>query len=126
MVNNMKKSKKVIIWALVLCIFAVIGFGFLYKIINDNTRLTPKENEWLNENLNKVINVTVLNDTNLFGMNGKGLFYDFLNDFSENYGLLIIPMRIHLEFVSVFLMFCQTQKLIFIKIIMFLFLRKMK
>ena len=87
MVNNMKISKKVIIWTLILSIFAVIGFGFLYKIINDNTRLTPKESEWINENLNKVINVTVLNDTNLFGMNGKGLFYDFLNDFSENYGL---------------------------------------
>ena len=83
----MRISKKAIIWTLVLSICAILCFGVLYKIINDNTRLTPKENEWINENLNKVINVTVLNDTNLFGMNGKGLFYDFLNDFSENYSI---------------------------------------
>lgn len=89
MVSNMKKSRKLILWVVLLSILAIFGIYFAYRIINDPTRLTPIENEWLNSNLNKVQNVAVVNDTNVFGMSGKGVFYDFLNDFSENYGLKI-------------------------------------
>jgi len=87
MENNMKKSKKVIIWTLILLILALISFNVIYTIFKDQSRLTPNENEWVNSNLNRVLNVSVLNDTNVFGSNGKGVYYDFLNDFSEKYGL---------------------------------------
>lgn len=85
----MKKSKKVIIWTLILAIFALLLVYFIVGILQDKSRLTPQENEWVNGNLNKVHNVSVLNDTNLFGMNGKGLFYDYLADFMDAYGLRV-------------------------------------
>jgi diguanylate cyclase (GGDEF)-like protein len=84
---NMKRPKKVVIWTLILIIFAFFSFSFIYQIVKDETRLTPAESEWVNDNLNKVLNVSVLNDTNVFGSDGTGVFFDFLNDFTENYNL---------------------------------------
>ena len=86
---NMKRPKKVVIWTLILIIFAFFSFSFIYQIVKDETRLTPAESEWVNDNLNKVLNVSVLNDTNVFGYDGTGVFFDFLNDFTENYNLII-------------------------------------
>lgn len=87
MVNNMKKSKKVVVWGFLLVLFIFLLGFIIYRIFNDSTRLTPVENEWLNSNLNKVQNVSVINDTNIFGTNGNGVFYDFIEDFSSRYGL---------------------------------------
>ncbi|MCI8575282.1 MAG: GGDEF domain-containing protein [Bacilli bacterium] len=85
----MEKTKKVIIWTLTLLIIALLFVYVIVGILQDNSRLTPQESEWVNGNLNKVHNVSVLNDTNLFGTDGKGLFYDFLADFTKKYGLRI-------------------------------------
>ncbi len=83
----MKKTKKIIIWTLLLLILALLFVYIIVSILQDSSRLTPQESEWVNNNLNKVHNVSVLNDTNLFGSDGKGLFYDYLADFTEKYGL---------------------------------------
>ena len=89
MVNNMKKSKKLIIWIAILLVVAFLSIYFVVRILKDPTRLTPKENEWINNNLNKIQNVSVVNDTNVFGQNGMGVFYDFVEDFSDQYGLKV-------------------------------------
>ena len=85
----MKTSKKIIIWTLSLLILALLAIYFIVGVLQDGTRLNPQENEWVNSNLNKVHNISVLNDTNLFGTDGKGLFYDYLNDFTNEYGLRV-------------------------------------
>lgn len=85
----MKTSKKIVIWTLSLLILALLAIYFIVGILQDETRLNPQENEWVNSNLNKVHNISVLNDTNLFGTDGKGLFYDYLNDFTNEYGLRV-------------------------------------
>lgn len=89
MVNDMKKSKKLFLWGLLLILCASLGIYFLIRLLNNPSRLTPVENEWINSNLNKVQNVSVINDTNVFGVNGTGVFYDFINDFSNRYGLKV-------------------------------------
>lgn len=85
----MKKARKLTLWIAILVVVAFLSIYFVVRILQDPTRLTPKENEWINNNLNKVQNVSVVNDTNVFGQNGMGVFYDFLEDFSEQYGLKI-------------------------------------
>lgn len=85
----MKTKKKLIIWIALLFILSIVGFNIVYSIFKDDTRLSSSEQEWVNGNLNKVLNVSVLNDTNVFGSNGKGVFFDFLTDFSTEYGLKI-------------------------------------
>lgn len=83
----MRKSRKVILWGFLFVLIIFFGATFIYRYLNDSSRLSPAENEWINNNLNKVQNVSVLNDTNVFGLNGTGVFYDFLDDFSTQYGL---------------------------------------
>lgn len=89
MVNDMKFSKKIMLWITILIVLAILTIYFIVRIFNDSSRLTPAQNEWINSNLNKIQNVSVVNDTNVFGMNGVGVFYDFINDFSNRYGLKV-------------------------------------
>ncbi len=89
LVNNMKKRKKLILWVSILLIVACVAIYLCIRLFNDDSRLTPNENEWINSNLNKIQNVSVVNNTNVFGYNGTGVFYDFLTDFSSRYGLKV-------------------------------------
>lgn len=85
----MKKPQKLILGITVFLVVLIPSIYMLIHFFQDPSRLTPVENEWVNNNLNKVLNVSVVNDTNVFGSNGKGVFYDFLTDFSLDYGLKI-------------------------------------
>lgn len=86
----MKKKKLIIIFLVILIISISIFIGI--KILNDKQRLSVTEKQWLNANKNNVISVNVINDLNVFGKEGKGLFYDFLNSLSENYNIEINPV----------------------------------
>lgn len=86
----MKKKKLIIIFLVILLISLSIFIGI--KILNDKQRLSVNEKQWLNANKNNVISVNVINDLNVFGKEGKGLFYDFLNSLSENYNIEINPV----------------------------------
>ena len=86
----MKKKKLIIIFLVILLISLSIFIGI--KILNDKQRLSVNEKQWLNANKNNVISVNVINDLNVFGKDGKGLFYDFLNSLSENYNIEINPV----------------------------------
>lgn len=86
----MKKKRLIIIFLLILLISLSIFIGI--KILNDKQRLSVNEKQWLNANKNNVISVNVINDLNIFGKEGKGLFYDFLNSLSENYSIEINPV----------------------------------
>lgn len=88
-VNKVKKSRKLLIWIVILIsILSVLG-TFFVRFFQDESRLTPLENEWVNNNLNKVLNVSVVNDVNVFGKTGSGVFYDYLTDFSLKYNLKV-------------------------------------
>ena len=86
----MKKKKLIIIFLVILLISLSIFIGI--KILNDKQRLSVNEKQWLNANKNNVISVNVINDLNVFGKEGKGLFYDFLNSLSGNYNIEINPV----------------------------------
>ncbi len=77
-------KKKVIIISIILICCLGIGSYFLFR---NNNSLNQYEKEWITESANKVINIHVVNDENLFGNNGKGLFYTFIKDFQEKYNL---------------------------------------
>ena len=83
----MRKRKKIIIYGL---IFAIICAGVLfgvYKVMSDKTKLNITEKKYITDNASKVLSVNVVNDANVFGKDGKGLFYDFLDGFSKEYNL---------------------------------------
>jgi len=82
----MKKKNIIIYSILIIIILSVVGI-ILFNILNNENKLTSDERTWINENINKIQTVNVVKDANIFSKNGKGVFYTFLEDFSEKYGI---------------------------------------
>lgn len=87
----MKKKKSIII--IIVSIILVIGIAVgLYFILNDKDKLTVAERNWVNESIGTIQNINVVNNVNVFGKNGSGVYYDFIKDFETEYGLNINPI----------------------------------
>lgn len=87
----MKKRKSVIIIVLSVIVVAVIAV-LLYFILNDKNKLTVVERNWINDNISTIQNINVVNDANVFGKNGSGVFYSFIESFESEYGLTVNPI----------------------------------
>ena len=87
----MKKKKSIII--IIISILLVIGIATgLYFILNDKDKLTVSERNWVNESIGTIQNINVVNNVNVFGKDGSGVYYDFIKDFETEYGLNINPI----------------------------------
>lgn len=86
-----KKKKSIII--IIISILLVIGIAIgLYFILNDKDKLTVSERNWVNESIGTIQNINVVNNVNVFGKDGSGVYYDFIKDFETEYGLNINPI----------------------------------
>ena len=87
----MKDKKKLIILitGIVAAILIVTG---LYMFFTDKNKLTKNEKNWIADNLTTVQNINIINNANVFGDNGAGVFYDFIKDFQTEYRLEINPI----------------------------------
>ena len=77
----MKKTKKIIISVASALLILGLGIFIFYKFFYDENRLNLTEKEWLNSHKTTVISFNIPNDLNIFSKAGKGVFYDFLNEF---------------------------------------------
>ena len=78
-------KKKIII--LIPIIIAAVAFIFVYRYYNHEdktTSLTINEKKWVQDNKSKTIDIEVINDYPVYGMDGEGVFFDFINDFKKN------------------------------------------
>ena len=82
----MKKKLIVIIPILI----ALIAFVFVYRYYNKEdatTTLTVNDKKWVEENKDKTYDFEIINDYPLYGQNGSGVIFQFINDFEENVGI---------------------------------------
>ena len=71
-------------------LIAGIAFAFVYRYYNKEdktTTLTIQEKKWVEDNSNSSFDFEVVNNYPLYGMNGTGVIFDFLNDVEENVGV---------------------------------------
>ncbi len=75
----------------VIIVFALIGLSIVMYFVKNSSGLTINEKNWLDQTRisGQVINVNVINNADVFGNNGSGVFYDFINDFKNKYSLNI-------------------------------------
>ena len=88
----MAKKVRLIFISFVGIILVAVASLIVVNILNDENKLTVEENKWINNNLSTVLNVNVINDLDIFGKSGAGVFYDFLNDLGKEYNLKINPV----------------------------------
>ncbi len=82
----MKKKKYIFTSIGILITLIVIGI-ITFAFLNDEYKLSSEERTWINQNINNIQNINVARDANIFSKNGEGVYYSFLNDFSEEYGI---------------------------------------
>jgi len=87
----MKSKKRVLITVGIVLLIVLIGF-ISYNILTDKDKITASEKKWINNNINKVQNINVVNDVNIFGNTGSGVYYDFINDLELEYKLQLNPV----------------------------------
>ncbi len=86
MIGKITKRKYLIIGGISLVVFAlVILFVILFS--NSKDEYSFLEKNWINANVNNVIDVTVPSDLPVFNSSGKGVFIDFINDFEKDTNL---------------------------------------
>ena len=85
----MKNRKYLIIGVIILLL--VIGASLGIYFYNNSKHLTVNEKNWLDksQSANQVLNINIINNANVFGKNGTGIFYNFIDDFANEYGLNI-------------------------------------
>ena len=86
MKNKKKKIslKKVFLILIPIILAVAIGIGIYTKNKNDkNGVFSILEKRWIEKNKSTVVDVSILNDLPLFGDEGEGVFFDFLDDFEK-------------------------------------------
>ena len=81
-------KKKLLV--LIPLIIAIVTFIFVYRYYNKEdktTTLTVSEKRWVEENNEKEYDFEVVNDYPLYGLNGTGVIFDFIDDFEEKIGI---------------------------------------
>ena len=71
-------------------IIAIVAFVVVYKFYNKEdktTTLTITEKKWVEEHSDQEFDFEVINDYPLFGLNGTGVIFDFIDDFEKNIGI---------------------------------------
>ncbi len=85
------KKRNILIVAISVIILIIIG-TIIYHALNDASRLTTTEKEWITTNTGTVQSIGIMNNVDVLGKNGQGVFYDFIEDIKNEYNLTINPV----------------------------------
>ena len=80
-----KRNNKIIVLISAGVIFIVSLLIFVLNYSKDDTSYSLLEKKWLKDNENNVIDVSVYNDVSIFGENGNGIIFDYLDSFNKEY-----------------------------------------
>lgn len=80
------KNKKIFIPIIVILLLLVGGYFFLTKE-DKVTTLNLFEKQWIENNKNKIIDMSIVNDIPILSYNGEGLILDFLNSLNTGTNL---------------------------------------
>lgn len=60
---------------------------FILNFTKDSSSLSLLEKNWISNNKSNVIDVSVYNDVPVYGMDGDGMIFSFLDEFTNSYGI---------------------------------------
>ena len=94
--KNISRKKLILLVIPVVLLIVIVLFAIGINRNNDkNGVYSILEKRWIEKNKSTVIDVSVLNDLPIFGSNGEGVFFDFLEAFTKDTGLQfnLIPYK---------------------------------
>ena len=81
------KTNKIIIVLIIGLILTISLVVFILNYTKDDYSFSIIEKNWINHNLNNVIDVSVYNDVPIYGQNGEGIVFSYLEEFTKTYGI---------------------------------------
>lgn len=84
--NNKKRNT---IITVVILVFILLS-GFIYFLLNFSSKensLTVIEKKWLTDNANKMVDIDIYNDIPVYGYNGKGIIFEYLDYLSKQFNI---------------------------------------
>ncbi len=83
------KNKKVIIISIIVVLVLIIGF-LIYNFLTKEDKITTLnlfEKQWIENNKNNVIDMSIIDGIPVLSYNGEGIIVDFLNSLNKETGL---------------------------------------
>ncbi|MBQ2873315.1 MAG: GGDEF domain-containing protein [Bacilli bacterium] len=83
--NN--KINKIIILSIIGVILTVSLIIFILNYTKDSSSFSILEKNWINNNSNNIIDVSIYNDIPIYGQNGEGITFSYLEEFTNTYNI---------------------------------------
>ena len=83
--NN--KLNKIIILSVIALIFSISAVIFILNYTKDVSSFSILEKNWISNHSNSVIDVSVFNDVPVYGEEGEGIIFSYLEEFTNTYGI---------------------------------------
>lgn len=82
---NNKKRNTIITIIIIAIIFIASTTYFILNYTTDENSLTIEEKKWITDNINNIVDVNVYNDIPVYGYNGEGIIFGFLDYFTKEH-----------------------------------------
>ena len=83
--NN--KINKIVILSIIAIIFTISLVIFILNFTKDSSSFSILEKNWLSSHASKVIDVSVYNDVPIYGQDGEGISFSYLEQFTNAYNI---------------------------------------
>lgn len=84
---NNKKLNKIIVLGVITLIFSISLVIFILNYTKDSSSLSIIEKTWINNHKSNIIDVSVYNDVPIYGQDGEGIIFSYLEEFTNTYGI---------------------------------------
>lgn len=81
------KTNKIIILSIIGLILIISVVVFILNYAKDDYSFSIIEKNWIKNNSNNIIDVSVYNDVPIYGQNGEGIIFSYLEEFTNAYGI---------------------------------------
>ena len=82
-----KKLNKIVILSIIALIFTISLVIFILNYSKDSSSFSIIEKNWISSHSNNVIDVSVYNNIPIYGQDGNGLIFSYLDEFTNAYGI---------------------------------------
>ena len=83
--NN--KLNKIVILSVIALIFTISLVIFILNYTKDDSSLSIIEKNWISSHNSNVIDISVYNDVPIYGQDGEGVIFSFLDEFTKTYNI---------------------------------------
>lgn len=83
--NN--KTNKIVILSIIGLLLLVCVVIFILNYTKDSSSFSLLEKNWINNHKSNVIDVSVYNDVPVYGQDGEGMIFSYLEGFTNSYGI---------------------------------------